>query len=90
MATPRRQKKRGAPLLTDVEKASLRALGDSVVATRTRVGITQEELAIRAGVSARYIQKLESGEFNPSYVKLLAVARALGARGRTLLAVPKT
>ena len=73
--------------LTRDERAQLKLLADLAIAARGAAGMTQEDLVAAAGVSSRYIQKLESGAFNPSYVKLIAVARALDRHGRVLLAL---
>lgn len=77
----------GAPPLTRSERAQLERLADRVIAARGAANMTQESLASAAGVSSRYIQKLERGDFNPSYVKLVAVARALGRHGHVLLSL---
>lgn len=44
---------------------------------RTRLGISQEELAHRAGLHRTYISLLERGQRNPSLSVLVALARAL-------------
>jgi transcriptional regulator with XRE-family HTH domain len=80
-----RKRRRGAPDHTPDELAQLQRLAERVIDARGAAGVTQEDLAAAAGVSSRYIQKLESGAFNPSYVKMIAVARALGRHGRMLL-----
>lgn len=41
-------------------------LGKNVAALRARRGLTQEALAEKVGVSARYIQNVEAGENFPS------------------------
>jgi DNA-binding XRE family transcriptional regulator len=51
--------------------------GDGVRRRRERVGLTQEELAARAGVSVRGLRKLEAGEVGrprPATVRALASA----------------
>lgn len=53
-------------------------LGGNVADLRTRQGLTQEQLAEKVGVSARYVQSLEAGEYFPSLptlVKLKSVFR---------------
>ena len=52
--------------------------GENVAALRARRGLTQEQLAEKIGVSARYVQSLEAGEYFPSLptlVKLKSVLR---------------
>lgn len=45
---------------------------------RTAAGLTQAELADRAGVSRKTINTVENGIFIPSTVLALSLARALG------------
>jgi transcriptional regulator with XRE-family HTH domain len=41
--------------------------------------LTQEDVAEASGLSVQYVRKIESSrEVNPSYVSLLAIAKALG------------
>lgn len=47
---------------------------------RTRLGLTQSELAQRAGVSLPTIQNMEAGRANPSLATLNAVLDGLGLR----------
>jgi transcriptional regulator with XRE-family HTH domain len=44
---------------------------------RERLGITQEELASRCGISVSFASLLERGERSPSYETLLQIAQAL-------------
>jgi transcriptional regulator with XRE-family HTH domain len=52
---------------------------------RRAAGFTQEELAERAGISARYLQFLESGAFGCSLAVLIRLRRALDVKWDTLL-----
>ncbi len=45
---------------------------------RTAAGLTQAELAERAGVSRKTVNTVENGVFTPSTVLALSLARALG------------
>ncbi|WP_269714142.1 helix-turn-helix domain-containing protein [Caulobacter sp. NIBR2454] len=56
----------------------LAALGRAIRHHRKALGISQEELADRAGLHRNYVGLLERGERNPSYTTVCAVARALG------------
>jgi transcriptional regulator with XRE-family HTH domain len=51
-------------------------LGKNIAALRARRRLTQEELAEKAGVSSRYMQSLEAGEYFPS-LPTLAHLRAV-------------
>ena len=62
-----------------------RMFGDMVRAHRGRLGITQEELADRSGVSVRGLGKIEAGRISrprPSTVRLLADAFGLSGAER--------
>jgi putative transcriptional regulator len=45
---------------------------------RTAAGLTQAELAERAGVSRKTVNTVENGVFVPSTILALSLARALG------------
>jgi DNA-binding phage protein len=45
---------------------------------RLQAGLTQSEVASRAGMQSTWICKTESGETNPTYRTLCAIARACG------------
>ena len=52
-------------------------LGNRLKEARGEAGLTQAELAVRAGVSRKTINTVENGVFVPSTVLALALARAL-------------
>jgi len=59
---------------------SWRDLGATIRRLREAAGLTQDELARRAGLSRIYVQKLELGEReSPSFPALERIARALRA-----------
>ena len=45
---------------------------------RIELGLSQTELAAKAGVTRQTIGMIEAGEFNPSLKLCLAICRALG------------
>ncbi len=53
---------------------------------RERAALTQEELAERADVSARFISLLETGRRQPSLSALHALSSGLGVRMQDLIA----
>jgi transcriptional regulator with XRE-family HTH domain len=53
------------------------ALGKKIRARRKRLGLSQEELAHRAGVHMTYLSAIERGERNPALENLCALANAL-------------
>ena len=64
----------------------LLALGREIRRHRKPAGISQEELADRAGLHRNYIGFLERGERNPRVKTLFQVARALDMRFAELVA----
>ncbi|MDP3803479.1 MAG: helix-turn-helix transcriptional regulator [Phenylobacterium sp.] len=64
----------------------IRALvGRNVRRARIEKGLTQEDLAERAGTSQFYISSLEAGRRNPTVVTLAGLAQALGVDHLDLL-----
>lgn len=55
-------------------------LHNSLKNERTRLGLTQAELAERVGVSRKTVNTVENGVFVPSTTLALKLARALGCR----------
>ncbi len=51
--------------------------GENIAALRTGRKLTQEKLAEKVGMSARYIQSLEAGEYFPSLPTLTRLKSAL-------------
>jgi predicted transcriptional regulator len=45
-------------------------LGRNIVKLRTRMSFSQEELAERSAIDARYLQRIEAGEFGGSIAVL--------------------
>ena len=54
-----------------------RELGDRIRARRQKLGISQETLALRAGINRSYVGSLEAGERNPSLENVARLAVAL-------------
>ena len=60
----------------------------SLKQARQSLGLTQAELAERAGVSRKTINTVENGIFVPSTVLALSLARALDTSVERLFALP--
>lgn len=58
-------------------KLARQKLGDTVIALRKSIDLTQEELADASDLTSRYVQMLERGTANPSYLALRSLAAAL-------------
>jgi HTH-type transcriptional regulator / antitoxin HipB len=54
-------------------------VGSVVRAARRRAGVSQTELAERAGTSQPSIARLEKGQVSPTVITLDRIARALGS-----------
>ncbi len=67
-------------LLANVAKP----FGAAVNTWRTRLGISQEELAVRAGMNWTYICDIERGVRNPSLESIVKLAHALEISAATL------
>lgn len=67
--------------------ANLKALGARIRELRRERGLTQEELAERAGLHSRYISRVELGGANFGVSVLFDLAEGLGVAPRDLLAV---
>jgi len=52
-------------------------LGNNVASLRVGKGLTQEKLAEKVGVSARYIQSVEAGDYFPSLPTLVRLRASL-------------
>lgn len=66
------------------------AFGRALRAERLVRGITQEELALIAGLERSFVGKIERGENQPSLGILLRLARALECSGVKLVAQTET
>jgi SOS-response transcriptional repressor LexA len=54
------------------------SIGDDIRAARMLLGMTQQELSARSGVSLRQISNIENGAAAPGYSTLSQIARVLG------------
>lgn len=61
-------------------------LGDELSEARLAQGLSQEQLAVQAGVTREYISKLENGRSSPTVDTLLAICSALGIKASQLIA----
>ena len=66
-------------------KTIRKKFGDKVRELRRAKGLSQEELAFRAGVHRNYLGGIERGERNPALDNIAAIAKALGVNPSELL-----
>ncbi len=71
--------------MNESRKKILRALGQLVKQQRTALGISQEELGLRANLDRTYISGVERGVRNPSVTALVSLASGLGITVSNLL-----
>jgi XRE family aerobic/anaerobic benzoate catabolism transcriptional regulator len=64
---------------------ALENLGAAVRELRAELGLSRSELAVRSGLSLRFLAQLEAGEGNISYLRLRRVAQALGTKAAVLV-----
>jgi len=55
----------------------IKDLSEKIKATRERLGLTQADVAKKAGMTVNYYAMIERGEVNPTYNKLKSIARFL-------------
>lgn len=70
---------------TSADPAIARAFGEAVVNMRREAKISQENLALLAGVDRSYMGKLERGQGAPNIVAVVRIAAALGCSAAELV-----
>ena len=60
-------------------------LGRNISRLRNRLGFSQEELAERSVIQARYLQRIEAGEYGGSVAVLKRIRRELKAEWNEIL-----
>ena len=68
----------------DNENEALKKIGTKIYEARKKQGLNQRELAAKAGVDYRNLQRMEDGEGNPTFKTLAKIAHALGVKFHTL------
>ncbi|MDZ7618235.1 MAG: helix-turn-helix transcriptional regulator [Patescibacteria group bacterium] len=59
-------------------------VGGRIREFRTTAGLTQEELAVKAGLPQSHISKLENRRHSPSHLTIQKIAKALGIKASQL------
>jgi len=59
------------------KESSLIQLGENIRSIREKIGVSQEDLALEAGLDRTYVGGVERGERNPTVLSLLKIAKAL-------------
>jgi transcriptional regulator with XRE-family HTH domain len=63
----------------------LKALGQTIREARTERGLSQERLALEAGLDRTFISSIEAGRRNITFASLLKVSQALDVKPAELL-----
>ena len=63
-----------------MEISDTKSLGEGIRIARTRMKVTQKDLALASGVGLRFIIELEKGKPTCQIGKALDIARALGLK----------
>lgn len=64
--------------LSEDLRARRQAFGHRMRALRSGLGLTQEQLAERAGFDRKSVNRMENGEYSPSLDRVFVIADALG------------
>ncbi|WP_407647081.1 helix-turn-helix transcriptional regulator [Goekera deserti] len=74
------------PCADEVRTARRKALGDAIRLRRQSLGMSQEQLADRAGIERKSVSRVETGAYSPSVDRLWRIGDALGLPLHVLLA----
>jgi transcriptional regulator with XRE-family HTH domain len=68
-----------------VQNDARKILGQAMKKRRRRLGISQQQLAEKAGLHLTYLNGIENGRHSPGLLKIVAIARALDTTASRLL-----
>lgn len=67
-------------MVNESEKNMSKGLGQQLKTLREKAGLTQAQVATKAGISVNYYARIERGEENPTWVKIEHIKKALGVK----------
>lgn len=76
-------------MVGESEEVLRRAFGRRVAECRQDLGLTQEELAAKLRIPAKYLQQIEGGRQNVTFATQVKLADGLGVDLRTLFDPPR-
>jgi len=73
------------PPADELRTARRKALGHAIRLRRQSLGLSQEELADRAGIERKSVSRVETGAYSPSVDRLWSLSDALAVSPEALL-----
>lgn len=67
-------------MVNESEKNMSKGLGQQLKTLREKAGLTQAQVATKAGITVNYYARIERGEENPTWVKIEHIKKALGVK----------
>lgn len=64
----------------------VQAFGDILRNERLRLGLTQQDVALRAGMHINFVGRIERGQAEPSLSTVFAIAQAVELPAETIIA----
>jgi len=74
---------------TSTEQRYMREIGERIRLARAQQQLSQDELALRAGLSRSHISKLEHAQYDPQLVTLYRISQALKLTFQDLVTPPE-
>ena len=68
-----------------IHTKELKKFGQNIKRFRLALGLSQEDLALKAGIERSYMGKIERGEGNPSLRRIISIAKTLRVQPYELL-----
>lgn len=72
-------------VINNRDKKKIKAFGKQLRKLRLEIGISQEELNFRTGLSKNMVGMIERGEVNPTLTTIEAIAEGLGITKKKLM-----
>lgn len=69
----------------DKNMKSQQKLGDNIKTIRKKIGLTQKQVAKKAGINTNYYARIERGEINPSFETIEKIVKALKIKSSKIL-----
>lgn len=67
------------------DKRTIKEIAENIKQARLKQGLTQEQLAKKAGLDSNSLAKIERGESKPKVLTLTKIIKALGVKSTDIL-----